>query len=352
MVGPNAVGKTSILEALSLLTQLKSFRSTRSTELVQNSFSQASVAAELEKPTASRVLISMEETRKRLEIDGKTVTSKARYPLIGGSVTFSPDDLSLVKSGPEARRDFLNELCVSLNPSFALVLKKYDKILRQRNLLLKMLKERKAPLDSLVPWTEGLIESAVPIYRERADTVEILNESLGAIYRNLFGVNEFVRTQYEHRLESSPQGLNAQEIERLLVDKLNRYAEAEIASGYSLVGPHKDDMGFFIQNMEARTYGSQGQIRGLVIALKVAQLELTKKFRTFTPILLLDDIISELDDARVQALVTYLSNYPGQLFVTTAEISKVKALHSQFQGFKVIDLAEKTTDSPHLEACP
>jgi DNA replication and repair protein RecF len=99
--------------------------------------------------------------------------------------------------------------------------------------------------------------------------------------------------------------------------------------------------------MDARTFASQGQIRGIVIALKVAQLELTRAYRTWSPLLLLDDIISELDDHRVKALVNYLSNYPGQLFVTTAEVSKVKALHSQFSGFKVIDLGQKS--SPNFE---
>jgi len=346
------VGKTSILEALSLLTQLKSFRSAKSSELIQNGYSQSSVSAELEKPTVSRVLLALEGNQRRVQIDEKSVLSRAKYPFIGGSVTFSPDDLLLIKGGPEGRRDFLNELCIALNPAFGLVWKKYEKILKQRNLLLKMLKERKAHLDSLVPWTQGLIEAAVPIYQERAQTVKILRETMGEIYRSLFGVQETISTRYEHRLELIPDCFDTQEIERLLVEKLNRYAEAEIASGYSLVGPHKDDLSLSINDLEARSFASQGQIRGLVIALKVAQLELTKKFRTFTPILLLDDIISELDDSRVQALVSYLSDYPGQLFVTTAEVSKVRSLHSQFQGFKVINLGEKSPESPHLEACP
>lgn len=334
------------------MTQLKSFRCSRTLELVQNSFSQSSVSADLEWPTVSRVLLSIDENRKSIEIDEKRVSSKSKYPFIGGSVTFSPDDLMLIKGGPEERRDFLNELCVSLNPSFAVLLKKFEKILKQRNQLLKLIKERKADLGSLVPWTEGLIEASIPIYRERAQTIQILNNSVSNIYQSLFGVQEYVVTRYEHRLEAMLTNFNPQEIERYLVDKLNRYAEAEIASGHSLVGPHKDDLSFFLNDMEVRTFGSQGQIRGLVIALKVAQLELTKKFRTFTPILLLDDIISELDDMRVQALIRYLSSYPGQLFVTTAEIGKVKALHSQFQGFRVLDLAPKTAHSSHLEACP
>lgn len=325
------------MEALSLATLLKSFRTHRLAELIHAGAQQALVSVDFDKPVVSRVTIGLEENRKSIRIDEKPISSRAKFPYLGGSLTFSPDDLILIKGGPEERREFLDDLSLALDPLYASCLQKYQKILKQRNALLKRLKEGKALFEELPLWTESLIEAAIPIYQERLKVIGILQETLPSIYQLLFGVSEKLGLRYEHRLAREFTS-DPQEIESLLIDKLNILAEAERATGYSLAGPHKDDLEFTINGMIARTFASQGQTRGLVIALKVGQLELSRSIRKMSPILLLDDIISELDDTRVRALVNYLSNYSGQMFVTTAEVSKVKALHSQFSGFQIFDL--------------
>lgn len=334
IIGPNARGKTTILEGLSLSTSLHSFRTSKIGEVIQEGQKQASITVDLERPVVSRILVGLEEGKRQLKVDEKVIT-KSKFPYLGGSVSFGPDDLSLVKGGPESRRFFLDDLGVSIDPSFAKTVQRFERVLKQRNKILKLMKAGENRTDELSVWTHEFVEAAAPLYEGRMHFINILNQSLPSLYAELFAITEKLSASYTHSL------LSEDHIRESLIEKLNQLSEAERAVGHGLVGPHRDDLVFRINGMDARTFASQGQIRGIVIALKVAQLELTRAYRTWSPLLLLDDIISELDDHRMKALVNYLSNYPGQLFVTTAEVNKVKALHTQFSGFKVIDLGEQ-----------
>ena len=344
IVGPNAVGKTSVLEALSLSTNLKSFRTHQLKELIKSDETEAMISAQFELPTVSKVQIAFQGSRRMIRIDEKAISTRSKFPFLGGSISFSPDDLLLIKASPDGRRDFLDELAVSQDPEFILALQKFEKSLKQRNAVLKLIKNSEAGEDQLEIWTENFISSAIPIYRERLKIVQKLNSELSTTYQQVFNVHEKIVINYLHRFEERLTD-DAQSVEDLLRKKLLIYREIEKASGHSLVGPHKDDFDIAIDGMSARSFGSQGQTRGLVIALKILQLELTREKRQMSPILLLDDIISELDDLRVQALIRYLAHYPGQMFVTTAEINKVKALHSEFSNFKVIDMKEHISEA-------
>jgi DNA replication and repair protein RecF len=336
IAGPNAQGKSSILEALSLLTSLTSFRTHKLPELVRSGETQASATGELVDPTRSRVVVGLSGNKKLIKVDNQEVTSKAKYPFLGSSVSFSPDDLYLIKGEPERRRIFLDELGISLEPGFSKILFRFDQVLKQRNKLLKSIKSGQFLYEEYSLWTEKFIEAAVPVYESRLRFTQLVNEILPIVFRSLFRTSEEVSIAYQTSLNLDLP------IAEALLQKINQLSEAERAIGYSLVGPHRDDFSIQIQGMSARNFASQGQIRGIVIALKVAQLELNRKIRTWSPILLLDDIISELDDSRVKALIDFLSSYTGQLFVTTAEVDKVKTLHRQFSGFKVIDLNGQT----------
>lgn len=340
IVGPNAVGKTTLLEALAVATNLKSFRTSHSLELISFGESEGLISVEIEYPTHSKISVGFQEKRRSILVDEKKVSSKSKFPFLGSSVSFSPDDLILIKGSPEGRRNYLDDLSLCLDPQFERVLEKYERTLQQRNRLLKRIKEGLAGFEELPLWTETLIESAIPIYLRRQTLIQKLNSELNKIYQELFRTSERISIKYDHRFPRDFTD-SEQDVENLMIDKLNALSDGERASGHSLVGPHKDDFEIFIDQMESRTFASQGQTRGLVIALKVAQIELSRAMRNFSPILLLDDIISELDDRRVHALVHYLSRYPGQMFVTTAEMNKVKNLHEDFSNFKVIDLRPK-----------
>jgi DNA replication and repair protein RecF len=332
IAGPNAQGKSSILESLSLVTTLASFRTHKLLEVIREGEGQASVTADLVDPTRSKVVVGISGTKKLVKVDNQEVASKSKYPFLGSSVSFSPDDLYLIKGEPERRRIFLDELGMSLEPGYSKVLFRFDQVLKQRNKLLKSIKNGQFLFEEYSLWTEKFVEAAVPVYESRIRFATLLNETLPSVFKNLFRTSEDVSVVYQSSLDPKFSTQDA------LLQKINQLSEAERAIGYSLVGPHRDDFMVSIQSRNARHYGSQGQIRGIVIALKVAQLELNRQFRTWSPILLLDDIISELDDGRVKALIDFLAAYSGQLFVTTAEVEKVKTLHRQFSGFKVIDL--------------
>lgn len=334
IVGKNAQGKTSILEALSLISQLKSFRSHRLDELIQSGKTQMSVSAELSKPTRSRVLLAAEGNRKTIRLDEKRMSSASKYPLMGMSVSFVPDDLYLLKGGPDGRRQFFDDLALCVDPQNFQIYKNFQKALKQRNGLLKQIKEGLASSDQLEIWTSAYVSSAQAVYKLRQALLKKMEASLCLIYQSLFGVSEQIGIRYEH-------GFERDDFDDMdFYARLARRQDAEMAVGYTLVGPHRDDFKFFINGLEVKASASQGQTRSLVIALKISQVELVRQQRQVDPLLLLDDIISELDEQRVQALVRYLANYSGQLFVTTAEAAKLKRLHEQFSSFKLIELSK------------
>lgn len=332
IVGPNAQGKTSLLEALSLITQLKSFRTNKSAELIKNNQTQSSIKVEITKPTATDILVSLEQNQKQIRMDSQKISSRSKYQFLGSSVSFIPDDLYLIKGSPEGRREYIDSIAVSAYPQSSSVFQQFQKILKQRNQLLKKFKQGSEDPVQLRLWTKQYITSAVQVYEQRQKIIEELRPMLNEVYQQLFRSNEDLNLSYEHGYSKSVPDFEDIEL------RLLRVSEAEKAVGYSLVGPHRDDLSFSLRSLDARNFASQGQTRSLVVAMKIAQLELIRRYRGIDPILLLDDIISELDDQRVAALVEYLSDYSGQLFVTTAEIDKLKKMHQSFPAFNLIEL--------------
>lgn len=341
IVGKNAQGKTSLLESLYLATHLKGFRSNTTKEVIQYGSEEASVQIDLIKPTASSIRIGLVGARKQIRVDEKKIASKTKYPFLGSSVCFIPDDLLLIKGGPEARRNYIDDLIIARDPKLVSIYQQFQKILKQRNRLLKSFKEGQGDSLQLELWTSQFIEAAVQVYQQRAELLKVLEPCVGECYQQLFGVEESVSVEYLHGYDEEPT-------EKLVEQRLSRLVEAEKAIGYTLIGPHRDDFEFRIQDLVARHYASQGQIRSLIITLKVAQIELTQQSRGHKPILLLDDIISELDDDRVKCLVNYLALYDGQMFVTTAEMQKLQKLHEQFPDFQLFDL-HKLAPKPWTE---
>lgn len=345
-MGNNAQGKTSILEALYLITQLKSFRSSVLQELVHHGAEESSVSVDLSQPLPTKILFGFSSKKKHLKIDDKIVAQRAKYPFLGTSVSFSPDDLSLVKTGPEARRDFLDSLSINLQPDHVQTYQQFQKLLSQRNRLLKSFKEGSRDFSSLELWTVAYVDQALLIYEIRKQSIQKLSVYLPEIYERLFSSGEEIELKYLNQFEgATPQ-------KEAFLERLRTRQEAEIAVGYTLVGPHRDDLEIELGGLSAKAYGSQGQCRSLVIALKVAQLELTRAAQSLAPILLLDDIISELDESRVRSLVRYLAAYPGQLFLTSVEKEKLESLRSNFSDFQITELSQKPFRSPQKGIFP
>jgi len=339
IVGNNAQGKTSLLESLNILTQLKSFRTSRFQDLISHGSLECSITADLEKPQPSRIIFGFDQTKKRLQIDGKAMGLRSRYPFMGTSVSFSPDDLGLIKGGPDSRRDFVDQLAVNLDPQLSQNFTQFDKTLKQRNRLLKQLRDGEGSASVLAVWNESFVRESLGIYKIREEAIQKLNAILPRIYNLLFGTTEEISLRYSHQFEEKIPS------ESILLERLEKRREAEIAVGHSLIGPHRDDLDIQIGGLSSRAFASQGQCRSLVIALKVSQLELTKEAQKLAPILLLDDIISELDEERVKSLLGYLSQYPGQMFLTTVEKTKIENLRQNFSDFQTIELGNNPSEN-------
>jgi len=260
IVGKNAQGKTSILEALSLLTQLRSFKTRDNSELILMGKNQASISAEIVKPTYNQVVIGLESKKRTcIRIGEKKISSKADYDFLGSSVSFIPDDLYLVKGGPENRRDFMNQLAMNLDPQSVVNYQQFQKSLKQRNNLLKQFKEMRGNEEQLQLWNEKYIESAVKIYEQRHQLVQDLREFLPQVYLELFSVSESIDFQYDHGFDSDCPSKEE------IYQKIQRLSQAEKAVGYSLCGPHRDDFCFSLEKKKARHFASQGQTRSLVL---------------------------------------------------------------------------------------
>ncbi|MCL2816855.1 MAG: DNA replication/repair protein RecF [Clostridiales bacterium] len=317
--GSNAQGKTNLLEAVSYLGLAASFRDAPDHELIRWQKELFFIEGEAESLSGSLLISAAynREKRKNWKINGQT---KDKYNDIFGNfhtVTFSPEDLYLVKSGPEARRRFLNREMVQLYPDFCSLLTRYGKVLRQRNALLK---ENSFSAGELAPWDEQLADLGSRLILRRHETILRLEPLAEQAHRFLSAGAEELSLSYATL--AAPQKLTRMRLEDLkdfFTAELARLAAAERLRGTTLAGPHRDDLLVRIDGREARSFASQGQQRTAVLSLKLAELSLAENVRGETPVLLLDDVMSELDPERRRQLLGLILGR-AQTFITGTEI--------------------------------
>jgi DNA replication and repair protein RecF len=300
-VGPNGQGKTNLLEAVAMLALSASPRARRELELVGPVAPASRIEAEVESQGRKvEVAISLslegERTKRVVEVDG---ARRRAYDLPGHlRVTlFWPDDLGLVKAGPELRRRFLNQLLVQVEPGYARALSGLRRVLEQRNSLLK----RMAVLDA---WDAELVELGGEIVRARARAVAELEPETARCHARM-GHGELLQMVYE-----GPPSDLAQAVYNSRAEDLRR--------GSTSLGPHRDDVRLLLDGQEARAYGSQGQQRTAVVSLKLAEAALIARRTGERPVLLLDDVLSELDAERREALLAEVAG-EGQVIITSVE---------------------------------
>ena len=309
LLGQNGEGKTNVMEAIGYLATLSSFRGAPNDALVRAGAEMAVVRAEGEREGRS-LLIEAEITtsgRGRVQVN-KQRLSRARDLLGALRVSvFAPDDLELVKDGPAGRRNYLDDALVSRRPAFDSTRSDLDRILRQRNALLKQSGGRlTAEIEAtLMVWDSKLIEVGEELADARAALVEELSPVLDTAYAQVAGRPVPVRATYEAPWRVG--GLAAA-IEAARRDELRR--------GVSLVGPHRDDLSITLDGLPSRTHASQGEQRSLALALRLAAHRVVTDATGSPPILLLDDVFSELDPERSAALLAHLP--PGQTVLSSA----------------------------------
>ena len=289
--GQNGAGKTNLIEALYSFAYARSFRA-KSKEFLKHGCEEAKIELLFEAKGREQTadIIFTKDNKKRIRVNEINIAKNSE--LLGNfiCVLFTPDELSLVKEGPDKRRKFLDTSIVSLRPSYFSNLAYYMSCLKQKNALLKM-----GNYNLLDIWDEKLAEYGASIAQMRESYIKNLSEKAYKAQKDISGGKEDLELIYSH---SYKIGNNKKETKENILEKIKEARKREIENKMSLAGPHRDDIIFKINSFNAKPYGSQGQQRSIVLSLKTAQMEIIKEEEGEYPQLLLDDVLSELDNNR------------------------------------------------------
>ena len=322
--GDNAQGKTNLLEAIWLFCGGHSFRSVKESEMIR--FSQDHFKLRMEFFSQQREQnadIIFYQNKKQVKINGVDKNSAAYLTDKFSAVVFSPEHLTLIKRGPQIRRKFLDGAICRHKIRYATALSKYNRIINQRNSLLKEIYKHSELKDTLSIWDDALCDVGAYILRERFDYLKKLRQAAGEYHRGISFDKEELSIEYLSTCSASDD-----DNETVLRQKLGKAflkARAEdIRFGNTSVGPHRDDMEILINSAPARKYASQGQQRSAVLSLKLAEAQTLYEKNGERPVVLLDDVLSELDSKRQDFLLNQVDGY--QVFVTCCEESNKEQL--------------------------
>ncbi len=299
LYGDNAQGKTNILEAIYVAATTKSHKSSKDKDIISFDKEEAHIRTYLEKEGVStRVDMHLRKNKtKGIAIDGQKIKKAGDLLGLCNVVFFSPEDLGIVKNGPAERRRFVDmELC-QLDSFYLYNLNHYNKIVNQRNKLLKDMYMNPELKDTLNIWDSQLVSFGSKIIERRQLFVSQLNEIMADIHDKLTGGKEKIHISYEPDISIDE-----------FADKLRMNQERDIKLKMTSVGPHRDDIAFLVENIDIRKFGSQGQQRTAALSLKLSEIELIKRVSKDTPLLLLDDVLSELDSNRQNYLLNSIGD--------------------------------------------
>ncbi len=334
LVGNNAQGKSNLLEAVELLATLKSHRATRDRDLVREGATNGQIFATLERAygTAELALTLRSSGRRTISLNRESLRRNLDFLGVLNAVEFSSLDLELVRGAPECRRNWLDTLLVQLEPIYAHILHQYYQVLRQRNALLKEMRKREASRQSgesqidsiasdgeqLAVWDEQLAATGSRVTRRRARVLERIAPLAQVWHASISGKTEVLEIRYAPNVSWSED--NPACVQQAFLEKIEQRRMAEQQLGTTVVGPHRDEVEFAINQTPARSYGSQGQQRTLVLAIKLAELKLIEEVVGEPPLLLLDDVLAELDPNRQNQLLDAIADR-FQTLITTTHLS-------------------------------
>ncbi|HLL77264.1 MAG TPA: DNA replication/repair protein RecF [Pyrinomonadaceae bacterium] len=330
--GENGQGKTNWLEAIYLLATTKSFRTQKPQEAVCFGGDLAVVRGTVARTEEVRreLQVAVQNNSKAISVNGKR-ESVARYLGQLHVVSFTADELEVVRGAPEARRKFLDRGIVSLHHAYVQTIADYQRVIRQKNRLLQDASEAELEADEtaerLAPWNEQLVKLSGEIHRARLDYVSRVNE---ALERRLFEREE-ITVRYVSSLEGKG---DLGDYEGLIAERLKLRMQAEISAGYSLIGPHRDELEILFDGRDIRQFGSSGQQRSALILLDLAAISVYHSWHSEYPVFLLDDVDAELDRKRVSRLLEYLEGRT-QTFVTTSKEDLVEQYAARARVFEI-----------------
>jgi DNA replication and repair protein RecF len=318
IVGANGEGKTSLLEAVGWAATTRSFRGVPDAVLVRAGCDQAILRAEVDDDGRTQLL------EAELRAQGRNRVRLNRHPLSRSRdllgllrvTVFGPDDLQLVKGGPAERRSYLDDLLVAITPRYEAARSDFERVLRQRNALLRQGVRGEDAARTLAVFDEQLVQAGGELVRGRLGLIERLTGPVGDAYCALAGADTEIGAAYEAEWAEGKVPPGAGAVEELLRAALEARRRQEQDRGVTLVGPHRDEWRLGIGGLEARGHASQGEQRTLALALRLAGHHVCTELIGRAPVLLLDDVFSELDPQRAEALVAHLPE--GQTLLTTA----------------------------------
>ena len=327
LLGNNAQGKSNLLEAVELLATLKSHRTNRDRDLilegekkgqilgtVERNYGESQMGITFRSPGRRSLMLNHENLRRHLEFLGHI-----------NAVEFSCLDLELVRGSPETRRSWLDTLLIQLEPVYASIIHQYNKVLRQRNALLKVIRKTveeqtntdnlSAEMSQLKLWDQQLAEAGTRVTRRRNRVIERISPLAENWHKEISNGTEKLEINYFPNISIDRE--EPQEVQQAFLDKIEQRRMAEQQLATSVVGPHRDDVELKINHTPAKSYGSQGQQRTLVLAIKLAELQLIEDVIGEPPLLLLDDVLAELDPNRQNQLLEVIQGRFQTIITTT-----------------------------------
>ncbi len=320
--GQNGQGKTNLLEAIWLFTGCKSFRSAKDSELVQFNEENSKISIEFETEYRDNKASVCIEKKRTATFNGIGLSSPRE--LIGKyySVVFSPNHLSLIKDGPLNRRKFIDTAISQIDNMYAKKLMYFNHLIQQKNALLKNAQENPSLLDTLDIWDEKIALAGADIIVDRIEYIKRLQNKATEIYRGISGEKEEFSIKYLSNVKYVSEDKNS--IAQIYYETIKKNRPNDLYLKNTTSGPHRDDIEILIDGISARKFGSQGQQRSASLALKLGEAEIIKDLKGEHPIILLDDVMSELDSTRQNYILNKMNG--KQVFITCCEKETVSRL--------------------------
>lgn len=320
IIGNNAQGKTNILESIYILSITKSFLGVNDKNLIKNGESFTLIRGCINDlvNTKKQLLFFFDGNTKKLKLDDNEIKKHSEY--IGNLkvILFSPDNIKIIKDGPMFRRKFLNIEISQLNQKYINVLNEFNVVLKQRNEYLKVIKNGYCNKDYFDILNEKFVLLSVEIIKYRNDFIDSINKYIGNIFNTISGFDNLF-LKYSSDISIS----NDNDMKNQLFMKINNSFDRDILYCNTSYGPHHDDFSFIVDNCNLSLYGSQGQLKMAILALKLSLIDVFKDISGDTPVVLLDDLFSELDVEKRNKIMKFLDRDDIQTFVTTTDINNI-----------------------------
>lgn len=332
--GENAQGKTNLLEAIWLFTGLRSFRGSKDKDFMRfgedNNSLKMTYFNDIREQTAE---INFSD-KKEILLGG--IPCDSRTKLIGEflGIIFAPTHLELIKGGPDERRKFINSALCQLKPIYAGKYVQFNKILAQRNTLLKDISYHPELMDTMEIWNDNYASIGAYLIEERKKYLDLLLPYLNEFYEGISGGREQISLEYTGNRKF--EGNTREEIKEELLEQLNAHLQDDINAGFTTVGPHRDDIIVKLNDISVKNFGSQGQQRSCALSLKMAEASVIKQITGKQPVALLDDVMSELDVNRQDYILNHIDGW--QVFITCCEPSSI-LLSKQSENGKIFEIS-------------